>query len=129
MSEINNNTTTNTNNVVEDKKEDNQVEIKNNEQSNSNNNKQVAQEQSKILSAIVFGATKIYDGAVWLGEGFASLFGLDESKYQFHLDEHNMKQEEKQRKLDKEGIEISEMEQGTQKDNIASHTTTFNLID
>ncbi|GAM24150.1 hypothetical protein SAMD00019534_073250 [Acytostelium subglobosum LB1] len=73
---------------------------------------QQEQQQNVVLSSVIYGVGRVYAGAVYVGETLADLFGLTESKYQFHLDEHNMKQEEKKKKMEREGIEISKLESG-----------------
>eukprot|EP01132_Coremiostelium_polycephalum_P004138 gene4138-5178_t len=81
---------------------------------------------SRVISSVGYYSGKVLAGAEYVGEALASFFGITDSKYQFILDEHNMKEEEKKRKLEKEAELASKMETGelTSTDDINSNKAT-----
>ncbi|KAK5576583.1 hypothetical protein RB653_007727 [Dictyostelium firmibasis] len=63
-----------------------------------------------VLSSVLYVSQKALAGAQFVGNIFADIFGFGEGKYQYHIDEYNMIQEEKKRKLAEKALKESNME-------------------
>ncbi|EAL73372.1 hypothetical protein DDB_G0267838 [Dictyostelium discoideum AX4] len=67
-----------------------------------------------VLSSVLYVSQKAIAGAQFVGNIFADIFGFGEGKYQYHIDEYNMIQEEKKRKLAEKALKESNMESQTE---------------
>ncbi|KAN0007467.1 hypothetical protein ACTFIU_000666 [Dictyostelium citrinum] len=71
-----------------------------------------------VLSSVLYVSQKALAGAQFVGNIFADIFGFGEGKYQYHIDEYNMIQEEKKRKLAEKALKESNMESQQTESNI-----------
>ncbi|KAN0055728.1 hypothetical protein ACTA71_011614 [Dictyostelium dimigraforme] len=84
-----------------------------------------------VLSSVFYVTQKALAGAQFVGNVFADIFGFGEGKYQYHIDEYNMIQEEKKRKLAEKALKESNMEsqiESNQSNNISISTESPKTI-